>query len=525
MIDLKRTREELLRLVKAEQPLGEALSDLTDPRVVAGNARVRLFGHAKKDVFPLLKVVLSEHFARTPRSQLLRDLLVPLRSALGNACKHGNARDPARAVAIEMVLTRQGALIAVTDEGPGFDVALMFRRFEEQNDYREYRGAGFRSLHQAASIVSYENGGRTLLLCFRLERRRGSPLSAHSGRPFSGAAGRESHRLRSALSAQLPDLSQDQARLDSCRLCAPRGPAFDDCGARCVLRVAAHEQEGLGPETRILTARLHPTMAAAAADFEAAKSLHESAIATRLLIPRPVARLSAAPRVVLYDFDPWLNLREYLTHRGSLKSLRHAAERAGQTLAALHRSQLPFRIVETAFGKDRFRAMVARAESNLAALGYGVDLVNCFRHCAERVREWAGGRQPSAMVPIHGALGWDCIQFGVDGRFYLYRFESCRLSDPGLDLGGFAADLVCYARARPDEDDYSISQDAFLKEYNSKAEHPIDADNLHLYAAHALIERFAQTPQVAKANAQSWLGALVTTLREWDRVGTSELLS
>src|SRR5206468_2022830 len=109
------------------------------------------------------------------------------------------------------------------------------------------------------------------------------------------------------------EFSNGQSRIESCRVYAIRGPADDGCGNRYVLRVAS--RDGPQAETRILTGRLHATATAAEADFEAAKSLRDAAMTKRLLIPRPVARLRAEPRLVLYDFDPWLNLREYLTHR------------------------------------------------------------------------------------------------------------------------------------------------------------------------------------------------------------------
>src|SRR3989454_12103775 len=166
MIDLSQTRTGLLSRIEAIDPAGVPASDLTDPRVATQEAHVRLCGHGRDDLFPLLNLALSERFALVPRPQLIRDLLMPLRNALGNASKHGNGNDPSKAVSVEMVLTRKGALIAVTDEGKGFDVALTFRRFQGQESYFANHGVGFRNLHRAISMVSYENGGHTVLLCF-----------------------------------------------------------------------------------------------------------------------------------------------------------------------------------------------------------------------------------------------------------------------------------------------------------------------------------------------------------------------
>src|SRR5438552_2171415 len=132
MIDLNCSRAELLVDINAPNPLGDPLSDLTDPRLASLEAHVRVCGHGRDDLFPLLRIALSERFAAVARVQVLRDLLLPLRNVLGNAYKHGNGCDPAKTIWIEIVLTARGALIAVSDEGSGFDVARTLRRFEGQ---------------------------------------------------------------------------------------------------------------------------------------------------------------------------------------------------------------------------------------------------------------------------------------------------------------------------------------------------------------------------------------------------------
>src|SRR5213078_3827988 len=110
----------------------------------------------------------------------------------------------------------------------------------------------------------------------------------------------------------------------------------------------------------------------------------------------------------------------------------------------------------------------------LQTLPAGSDLVNRFRVCAQRILERSASRMKRTVAPIHGALGWDCIHYGVDGRFYLYRFERCRRSDPGLDLGGFAADLLCFTLASYNDEAYRVCRDELLKHYNAKAEQRTD---------------------------------------------------
>src|SRR5206468_592007 len=85
--------------------------------------------------------------------------------------------------------------------------------------------------------------------------------------------------------------------------------------------------------------------------------------------------------------------------------------------------------------------------------------------------------------------GWDCICYGVDGSFYLYRFEKCRRSDPGLDLGGYAADLLCYMLDHCDDQAYRVCRDEFLTHYNAEAEDPMREEALHFYTVLALCER------------------------------------
>src|SRR5206468_5469322 len=99
MIAPDRTRAELLAEIEAPNPgtdRTDPLTDLTDPRIAATDVHVRVRGHAKEDLFPLLDLALSERFAAVPRARLLRDVLIPVRKGLGNAQKHGNRKDPAK---------------------------------------------------------------------------------------------------------------------------------------------------------------------------------------------------------------------------------------------------------------------------------------------------------------------------------------------------------------------------------------------------------------------------------------------
>ncbi len=520
MIDLSRTRRELLAEIEAPDIPCEPPSDITDPRVAATDARVCLSGRGRDDLFPLLKLALSERFRTVPRLNLTLDLLMPLKNALGNAYRHGNATDPAKAVSVEIVLTRKGAFIAVTDQGPGFDVALTFRRFQEQQDYFVHFGFGFRNMHRAMSTVSYENGGRTVLLCYRPiedpDHASSSCFpSACESTNTTGEFGRgdvfpkilDAEWMQACLSAELPEFGNGRARLESCRVYATRGRAGDDCVNRYVLRVAVHD--GGPAETRILTGRLHASEAAARADFEAAAKLREAKLSKHVRIP-PVARLTGEPRLVLYEFDSWLDLGEYLSYQGKLRSVRRCVGKFGRALARLHRTQCAFPDAEPD-GAD-LQPMFARAEATLRTLPSGPELVHRLGISIQHFQERSADRRAQTLATIHGALGWDCIRYGIDGEFYFFRFESCRRSDPRLDLGGFAADLLCFTLAAYDDAAYRLCSKAFVSKYNSKAEHPVREDDLQPYIVLALCERIQRAEPRTKAGAGPLLAALEAVL-------------
>src|SRR6266508_617242 len=121
MIDLRLNRARLLAEIGAADAAEEPPHDIADPRAATADACVSVSGNGRADLFSRLKAALSGRFAAVPRPQFLQDLLIPLRNALGNAFKHGNGQDPAKAISVELVLARKGALIAITDEGAGFD--------------------------------------------------------------------------------------------------------------------------------------------------------------------------------------------------------------------------------------------------------------------------------------------------------------------------------------------------------------------------------------------------------------------
>ena len=227
-----------------------------------------------------------------------------------------------------------------------------------------------------------------------------------------------------------------------------------------------------------------------------------------LRVPRPVAQLTDERCLVLYEFDPWMNLWEYLAYHHDLVTIQHSAKRAGEALAVLHRSQIVIRGVEPDFVEEPLQSIISDAERNLGALPRGSDLINRFQFSVQRTLAQARRRQPKALAPIHGSLGWDCIHYGVDNRFYLYRFETSRRSDPGLDLGGFAADLLCWTLIRQDKDAYRMCCDEFLNSYNSGADYSMDPDDLRFYIAIVVFERLRRRSSLTRGCAERLLEVL-----------------
>ena len=92
------------------------------------------------------------------------ELLV--REALTNAVMHGCGADPARQVQCVLRLRDRGLLIAVMDEGEGFDWRAAFDR--EGEDF-ECSGRGISILRAYADRVRYNNKGNavTILKRFR----------------------------------------------------------------------------------------------------------------------------------------------------------------------------------------------------------------------------------------------------------------------------------------------------------------------------------------------------------------------
>jgi hypothetical protein len=473
----------MLGEIGADPAGGLALEDPCDPRFLSGDCvELRLRGHARDELFPLLKVVLSARFAHVPRRERAGDLLGPLRHALGNAFKHGNRGDRGRTILVEIAAGVRGAVLAVTDEGQGFEVEPRVQRLASEP--RSSRGAGLRALARSRSRVGWEGGGRTVLIGF-------SPARVEAARP--GAEPRP-NRARA--------LEEELGRL--CGLRGARCLAYEEAGAEgepSRIRYVVRGEEDGRVATAILCGRLFASEGSARADFEAARLLHAGVRGKRLRIPRPLARPRSRPRLVIYAFDPWLDLAEYVAQREDPEGIARCARRLGVGLRAVHEAAIALREErwEERLERERARGALLIAELGAAdperARRLRALLAELLRR-AERLP-----RRPA--VPVHGAFGWSCVQYGADGRFYLEGFGESRLSHPGLDVGGLLADLPCVAAACGAGEVTPRAREAFLEAYRAGAPPARWLDDLPLFVGLAVVERIERALRRGVTSAEA----------------------
>jgi anti-sigma regulatory factor (Ser/Thr protein kinase) len=512
MIDLDLTRQNMLRDIGITHgQVVEILRDPMAPACVDGDPiRLAVEGHSRDDLFPLLKVVLAARYAHVLPARLTRELLAPLKNGLGNAYKRGNARDRTKTIWVEIDATRRGAVVAITDEGRGFDVAQTLENFQAQTQYFSTDGAGFRTFARTASLVSYADGGRTFLLRFlddatKTDSTGGSDVPLGEDAPTRiGLDSVRADRWRTALSSSAA-LSVDTASI--------YGPSTHDGTLRCILRLRS------GAGTMIVSGMPHSSVQAARDDYETARALHAGMHAKKVHIPETLACIEA-DAVVVYAFDPWMDLWAYIAERDNPTLMARLMERLGVCLTTLHGMRTTDVSVPTEGWDavcDAWRAAVDRAcrflrtmdsnlEARLAATGASL---------LQRARAFT----PGPMALVHGDFGLHRVHYGVDGRFYLTGFDGCRISHPGRDLGALFADLSLLTNAswsgskrHKARDNVPESkrplQDLVLTAYAGNAPLGWEQD-LQMFLAGAMIERIA----CVQSSPESTTGNVLTPLQ------------
>ena len=455
-----------------------ALQDPGDPRFRSGDdVRLVFSGASRRELFRVLEFALSARFADTPRAVRIRDLLGPLRHALGNAYKHGNRRERGKRIDVEILATRRGAVVTIGDEGNGFDVSLAVQRLRGEERGSTRRGAGLRALDDARSAVAYEAGGRIVLIRFLASSRPSS--AAAQGRLRLDAA-----RMVRGLADELRGFSaqEDPTPLELCGVAADGEDGSEPARIRCLL---SGRRAG-GVETRILCGRLFATAGLADADLAAAAALRERVRMTELRVPRPMPRLRSEPKLALYDFDPWLDLGEYLAQRGS-GALPSVAGRIGAWLAALHQSRIDFAQERWEVVLARLRATARRLMARLAALDPA--RARDARGLVAGLERRAAACVSTAPVPVHGSFGLGRVHYGVDSCFYLDLFAGSRCSHPAIDLGAFLADLACLPALAGDADALRAGWEASRDAYLSAGGERTGLADVPVFAAISLLSR------------------------------------
>jgi hypothetical protein len=290
----------------------------------------------------------------------------------------------------------------------------------------------------------------------------------------------------------------------------------DPGGHRCVLTTADDRFAA------IYTLQVYSSVEVARADYTAAQVLYASITRRKIRVPRPVALLEEPPLVV-YDFAPSMNLWTYLADRGSPQAIKKMSLRLGNVLGKHHGA--PLQVPEETWTDTLKRWARALERAHASLLPLDPKAAAKLQTLQETLlRRAARARQENGMTPlpgdqvgsfdtvVHGSLGWDCIHYGVNGRFYLSRFQHCRKGHPALDLGGFLADLFVYCDSTGETGTYAIGEMALLEGYDEERSLPWTTE-LPLFIAGTLVERIAtltswKTAEVEPGSIPGWISSL-----------------
>ncbi len=511
MIDLDHTKEQMLAEINAsENALAKCLNDPSDPLFASlDEARLVVRGQTPDNLLPRLNGALAKRFANIPSEQLIRDLIYPLKKGLGNAYKWGNQKDPGKHITVETVATRTGAMVAISDEGEGFEVKGILHRFHADEHYFTHGGSGFVYFNRTKSLISFANGGRTLLIRFLCAPAPGTALMAKKSSAF-GLAGDEEF-MKSFLAAELPWFQKNNATLASCRIYVPNEQIDDQPELKYVLGYRKDDSEKVS--TIALSGRLLPEHAAET-DFSVARQLHERLLQgkTGIYVPPPVA-VFKHPSLVLFRFNPSMGLQQYLEEKFDFQEVARIIQMAAQSLRAWHQSvvvQQGDEVLEGALAEHRSAGEMVMSKLAQASPRLAERLQQIYDQLAARVATL----KSYARVPIHGALGWRSILYS-EGRFYFYRFDKCRHSHPGFDLGGFLADLLRFyvLRKKADPDFYHAGREFFLETYCTGTPAPWHED-LSFFMTDALLLRL---PSVLEQTGKKWEAGVDALLRRCEQ--------
>ena len=168
MINISYDKKQMLQDINVSKTVVcETLTEASDPAFVQQDqAYLAIKGKTPTELLPVLNDALTHRFSDVKHEYLFRNLLYPLKKAVGNAYKRGNHKDPDKWIYVEIIVTPKGAFVDVTDEGSGFDVQDILKKFLAGDKYFTHGGSGFKQFKKTKAVVSFANGGSTWRLRF-----------------------------------------------------------------------------------------------------------------------------------------------------------------------------------------------------------------------------------------------------------------------------------------------------------------------------------------------------------------------
>jgi hypothetical protein len=462
------------------------LEDLMKHRGASGrfaltdNVRLLVDGHTPDDLLPALTAALKARFDGIQPEQLTRDLLDPVKKGVGNAYKWGNHSDPALKIHVEVAATRRGVLVTITDEGAGFDVERVLAAYRNHEHYFTHGGSGIAHFDRARSSISYGDEGRTVLICFAC----GEGSAQDLGRDQPRGGGFDANTFKQLVVERLPLAGAADQPVESCHVYLTDEWPEPGSEARCAL---VRPGDGSAADRRmVVTARLL-NEAQAARDFATAQALFEGPFrgAMGIRIPQPLMVLDPLP-VVLYEFEPSHDFREHLKTLNTTAVLTATMRDVADALRTLHGSGIP--AVEERLDEAIPRGLTGHPQAMATLRAFSPELAERARRSFDRLMQRAATIRLVDPVPIHGAFETSAIVHEA-GRLFLYRFESCRRSHPGFDVGTFVTELLrFYQRKKSERTNYRIARDEFLNRYFDGASSTWRSD-VPFFTAYALHQR------------------------------------
>jgi hypothetical protein len=500
MIDISRTRESMMAEIGASgHVLAQCLSDPSNPAFLRDHeAYLVLSGTTREQILPHLQRALGRRFSTVPPERFIRDLGLPLKRGLGNAYRWGNGRDPAKRITTETVVTERGAVVAISDEGAGFEVESTVRRFREHESHARNRGGGFEVFEDSASAISYADGGRTMLIRFLCPEEGASELAYCP-------------TFMKTVFHRLPMVRKHPTTLESCSVekFAHHRPGQPE--ARYTLETRPPPNGG---HPFVMTGRIL-SVAGAETEYRIAKALYKGPLkeGDSLRVVKPMRVRRRHPRLVLYPFDSSTDFGAWLDRASTREEVTAAFHSVGEGLRRLHQSDVSPPPDDTA--PSEYERRTRAATNIISALAESPDLFERVRGLARDLERLAESIEDVATeVLVHGSFGWECI-LRVQNQFCLYRFDEARRSHPGLDVGGFLADIAIHEATQGAE--LADARHTFLDAYFAR-ESPRWLDDLPFFTAAAILPRIDRLLQRPPRECEPRLEKLLAT---WERQMTN----